>query len=265
MKKVINRFLKVIAENITTLVAIITGIWLFFSYKNYNTSELLAYIISILTLIAGSLLIEKLVHLTNLNKHVKNIESKLIQSDIFLYCHTSQFWKDALSSAKSLFLSGGSLFYVLAEKSGDLETLLNNGCKIEVVVVKPYSDAANLLYKNVIKEIQTPDKFSSNIVQTLDLLLEYKKAYPKQLVIRLNDHVPPFGIFAVYRDSKPLKIQVNLFSEKVSYDKRLALSIDDSVEQNHIAYDYFCNQITSLRNRLKECSIEDLEAIINKK
>lgn len=258
-----KKFIIFLLENLTIIVASITGICLFFSYKNRNTNELLGYIIAILTLIASSMLLEKSIKLSSIYKHVKSIESKLIESNVFMYCHSSSFWKEAMNSAKSIFISGGSLYHVIPEKTGDFEWLLKNGCKIEVVVVKPYSEASALLYKNVVMEIGNPDKFSDNTVQTLDFLLEYKKQYPEQLCIRLNDNVPAFGIFAVYRSSKPHKIQVNLFSEKVPYDKRLAISIDGSVEKNHFAYDYFSKQIELLKCRLPECTISELENITN--
>lgn len=261
----LKKFFMFLLENLTVIVAACTGTFLFFSYKNRNTNELLGYIIAILTLIATSMLIEKSVKLSSINKHIKNIESKLAETDIFMYCHASLFWQDALNSANSLFISGGSLYHVIPEKTGDFESLLKCGCEIEVVVVKPYSDAAKFLHKNVVMEINNSDNFSNNTIQTLDFLLKYKKNYPNQLTIRLNDHVPAFGIFATYKNSKPRRIQANFFSEKVPYDKRLAISLDQSVEKSKFAYDYFCNQIELLRSRLPECTITELEKIVNHK
>lgn len=276
----IKKILVFILENLTVIVAACTGTFLFFSYENREINELLGYIIAILTLIATSMLIEKSVKLSSINKHIKNIENdklisienriksveaKLVESDVFMYCHASLFWQDALNSANSLFISGGSLYHVIPEKTGDFESLLKNGCKIEVIVVKPYSDAAKFLHKNVVMEISNSDNFSENTIQTLDFLLKYKKKYPEQLTIRLNDHVPAFGIFATYKNLNPRRIQANFFSEKVPYDKRLAVSLDQSVEKSKFAYDYFCNQIELLRNRLPECTISELEEIVNYK
>lgn len=276
----LKRIWKFTFENITILVTSITGIYLFFSYKERNINELLGYIIGLLTLIAGSMLIEKTLKLTTIEKHIKNIEfdklleienhiksieAKLLESNVFMYCHASLFWQDALNSANSLFISGGSLYHVIPEKTGDFEILLKNGCKIDVVVVKPYSAASTYLHKNVVMEISNSDNFSNNTIQTLDFLLKYKKEYPGQLTIRLNDHVPAFGIFATYKDLNPRRIQVNFFSEKVPYDKRLAISLDQSVEKNKFAYDYFCNQIDMLKKRLPECTISELENIIQHK
>lgn len=265
MKEKIISGLKIVVDNFTTIIAIVMGIRLCISYRNFETDELLAYIISILTLIAGSMLIEKVFSIFSIKRDIKGINSKLIATDVFMYCHTSGFWNDALNSAKKLFISGGSLYHVIPERTGDFEKLLERGCEIEVVVVKPFSDASKLLHSNVVKEINNPDSFSDNTIQTLELLLKYKKERPKQVSIRLNDNVPAFGIFAVYRDSKPKTIQANLFSEKVAYDKRLAISVNDFTEKNHFAYEYFCNQIESLRNRLPECTITGLEAMIKQK
>ena len=80
-------------------------------------------------------------------------------------------------------------------------------------------------------EISNSDNLSNNTMQTLAFLLMYKKKYPNQLVIRLNDHLPAFGIFTTYKNSSLRKIQVNFFSKKVPYDKRLAISLEQSTEK----------------------------------
>lgn len=265
MKNFIKKGLMLVAQYSFPVITIVMGIYVGFTAENRTPEELLQSIVAMLALIAGTLLIEKFLLLSSIANDVKKIESKMVDSDVFMYCHASRFWEDALSSAQSLFISGGSLFHVLPEKSGDFLSLLRSGCKIEVVVVKPYSDAAEMLHRNVVKEIGASKQFSGNIIQTLDFLLEHKKEFPDQLTIRLNDHTPAFGIFAVYRDGIPQTIQANLFSEKVPYDKRLALSLEVSSERNRFAYDYFCSQIKFLEERLPECSLEELEKIIYNK
>lgn len=263
MRKFLKLFIVKVAEYIAPIITIIIGIYIGLTYNQHSTEEILSYIITLLTLIAGTLLIEKLMQLSSIDKRTKRIEKKIIDSDIFMYCNTSEFWHDAMNSAKSLFISGGSLFHVISEKPGDFQTLLKRGCQIEVVVMDPFSMASDLLYNNVVKEVQNTKRFSNNIIQTLELLFEFQKEYPKQLTIRLNNHVPSFGIFAIYKDDEPQKIQVNLFSERVPYDKRLAISLDSSSEKNHLAFEYFCNQINLLKERLPELSITELERIIN--
>lgn len=252
-----------VAQYSFPIITIVMGIYTGFTAEKRTSEELLQGIVTMLSLIAGTLLIEKFLQLSSIEKRIKKIESKMADSDLFMYCHASKFWADALSSAQSLFISGGSLFHVIPEKSGDFDVLLRNGCKIDVVVVKPFSDASEMLHRNVVKEIVSPEQFSENTIQTLEFLLEHKKAFPDQLTIRLNDHTPAFGIFAVYRDGTPRRIQANLFSEKVPYDKRLALNLEASSEKNRFAYDYFCKQIESLEERLPECSLEDLEKVVH--
>lgn len=263
MKDSVKKILMLAAQYSFPVITIVMGIHVGITAGNHTPEELLQSIVTMLSLIAGTLLIEKFLQLSSIEKRVKRIENKMVDSDVFMYCHASQFWEDALSSAQSLFISGGSLFHVIPEKSGDFDALLRSGCKVEVVVVKPFSDAAEMLHRNVVKEIGAPGQFSGNIIQTLEFLLEHKKAFPEQLTIRLNDHTPAFGIFAVYREGTPQKIQANLFSEKVPYDKRLALSLEASSEKNRLAYDYFCNQIKSMEERLPECSMEELAEIIH--
>lgn len=261
MKDKLKKSLAFLAENITNILAIVFGIILFFTYKNYLIEELLNYIISLLTLISGSLLIEKLIRLTSIDKNVRKIKNALIKSNLFIYCHTSTFWKDALTYGNSIFISGGSLFLVFSKNSGDFEELLKNKCKIEVVLMKPFSDASNLLYQNVVKEINSTDEFNQNILQTLGFLKSYMLKYPNQITIRLNDQVPAFGLMAVYKKTLPQKIQVNFYSEKVSYDKRLSLSVEN-IEDCKIAYQYYCKQIDYLKERLPVIQIEDIEQII---
>lgn len=262
--KVIIRFF---AENITAVLAIICGVWYFFSYKQYDTQELLAYIISILVFIAGSMLIERLVNISSIDKRIKNLESKLVYEDVFMYCHAKKFWDEAEKHAKKIIVSGGSLYHVIAERSGVFEKLLSNNCEIEVIVVKPYSEAAKLLCNEVVKEVNSTTRFSEHTVECLGLLEQYKKRFPKaKITIRLNDQVPPYGLFALYESTKqgikPRLIQVNFFSGKVAYDKRLALWIENSTAQSQIAYDYFCDRIIELQNRLNELSDDQLVSIL---
>ena len=261
MVRFFKKMIAILAENITTIVAIAGGIWLFFTYKKYTTDELLAYIISMLTLIASSLLIEKLVRLSSIEKKVEEIKTRLVLSDRFLFGHELNLWKDAIGSANSLFISGGSLHFLFGGKSGDFEELLKCGCSIEAVPVRPFTEASKNLYNNVVREVSTLEEFDRNIVQTLEFLIKYKKLYPKQVIIRLNDQIPAFGIVAVYRNFQPTNLQITLLSGKVPYDKRLILRVDDSPEETQYVFKYFNEQIVSLQERLSECTIEQIERI----
>ena len=261
MARFFKKMITILAENITTIVTIIGGIWLFFTYQKHATDELLAYIVSMLTLIASSLLIEKLVRLSSIEKNVEEIKTRLSLSDRFLFGHELSLWKDAIGSAKSLFISGGSLHFLFGGKPGDFEELLKSGCIIEVVPVRPFTEASKNLYNNVVKEVPSVEEFDRNIVQTLRFLINYKKLYPKQVIIRLDDQIPALGIVALYRKFQPTNLQITLLSGKVAYDKRLIIRIDDSPGKARYVYEYFNEQIVSLRERLSECTIEQIEMI----
>ena len=125
MKKIIKDIIKFIAENITGIMAIICGIWCFFSYKDVSEKELLAYIISILVLIASSMFIERFLKISSIEKRFKTLESSLTVKDIFMYCHAVKFWDYSEKYAKKIFISGGSLYHVIAERTGVFEHLLN--------------------------------------------------------------------------------------------------------------------------------------------
>lgn len=260
--KIFKKILKIFLSNITTIVTIIGGVYLFFTYQKYTVEELLNYIISFLVFIAITLLIEKLVNLESIERKLKSLNTKLEQSNIFLNCRTSEFWEDAKKMGNVIFVSGGSLHFLI-EKSGEIEALLKRGCKLEAVPVMPYSPASETLFNNVIKEIPSLDSFDNNINQTLSYLCNLKEQYPDKVVVRLNDKAPSLGIFAIYKDTLPISIQANIFSDKVSYDKRLSIRLTNSAYEHYFAYDYFCNQIDYLRTRLSECSVEQLKEIIN--
>lgn len=223
---------------------------------------MLNFIISFLVLIAATLLVEKLINLSSIERKLKYLESNLDQSSVFLNCRTSEFWEDAKNVAKAIFISGGSLHFII-EKSGEIESLLSKGCIIEAVPVKPYSTASASLYDNVIKEIPSSNSFDNNIIQTLSYLYNLKIKYPDQIIVRLNNEMPSLGLFAIYKDKLPINIQINLFSEKVSYDQRLSIRLTNSPNENYFAFGYFCSQIDYLRNRLPECSIEEIKQIID--
>ena len=258
VKKLFGAF----ASNITTIVTIVGGIYLLFTYQKYNVEELLNFIISFLVFIAITLLIEKLVDLEYIKERLKLLNSKMEQSSVFINCRTSEFWEDAQKMGKTIFISGGSLHFLI-EKSGEIETLLKRGCKLEAVPVRPYSKASEILFDNVIKEIPSLDSFDNNINQTLSYLCGLKQRYPDKVIVRLNDKAPSLGIFAIYKDSLPISIQANIFSDKILYDKRLSIRLTNTSYEHYFAYDYFCNQIDCMRNRLSECSVEQLQEIIN--
>lgn len=255
-----KKFLVFVAENITVILTIILGGIVFFTYKNYSEEQLLNYVISILTLIAASMLIEKLVKLDSIEKRVKKIEKAISQSHTFIHCNSTNFWRDAKEKGKHFFLSGGSLYHVLSEKSGDFESLLDSGCTFSVVIVRPYSDVSKQLFQSTIKEI-TLSSFNLNIVSTLSFLLPYIIKYPNQITVRINDVVPAFGIFAIYQGKTPTSIQVNLFSGKVSYDKRLSFVLN---EFNTIEFDYFCNQIIDIETSIPVVTAGEIELLLHK-
>lgn len=261
MARFFKKMITILTENITTIVTIVGGIWLFFTHQKYTTNELLAYIVSMLTLIASSLLIEKLVRLSSIEKKVEEIKTRLAFSDRLLFGHELNLWKDAIGSANSLFISGGSLHFLLGGKSGNFEELLKCGCRIEIVPVRPFTEASKNLYNNVVREVPTVEEFDRNIVQTLRFLIKYKKMYPKQVIIRLEDQIPALGIVAIYRNFQPTNLQITLLSGKVPYDKRLIIRVDDSPAKDRYVFEYFNEQIESLRERLSECTIEQIERI----
>lgn len=257
----LKKYLRGIAANITTLVTIAGGIWLFFTYQKYETAELLNYIITGIGLIAGTLLIEKLGKLRRIEEKVDKVAHELEQSKVFLNCRTSEFWHDAVKMGKAIFISGGSLHFII-EKSGEIETLLARGCVIEAVPVRPCSSASEDLFNSVIKEIGTLESFNSNIIQALDFLLNLSKAYPNQIIVRLNDQKPSLGLFAIYQNESPINIQANIFSEKVPYDRRLSIRLTDASGSNAFAFGYLCDQIRYMQERLPQLTEIQLDKII---
>lgn len=261
IKEILIKILVFIAENITCLLTILVGTYLFFHYSQLTIEQLLQYIIGGISLIAGSMLIEKVSLLEKIKKTLSVIAQNVKKESIFTNCQSSGFWKEALTSGKSIFMSGGSLFFVFSTNPGDFETLLKNGCKVEVVVMDPNSIATEILYNDVIKEVASLDAFKTNIRQTIAYLGQYKEKYPNQIIIRLDNHVPAFGIMAVYHNDRPKKIQVNLFSERVSYDRRLSFIVYEDGLENEFAYNYLCDQIERLKKRLPTCTIEEIKKI----
>lgn len=262
---ILKKILRILLQNGTSIAAIIVGIVSFFSYKGRTVEGSLAYIIALVVLIASTLLIEKVSTLSNIDKNLKSITEKSTISDRFLFCSTSSFWDNATKNCDAVFISGGSLYHVLSEKSGKLEELLKNGRKVEIVLMHPNNDATKFLYNSVVKEVSSISAFRNNILETLAFLLRFKEQYPDTLTIRLNNLVPAFGLMAVYRGGKVKTIQVNFYSEKVPFDNRLSMFVDDTFGNGYMAYEYFCNQINHIRGRLSECTADTIRRVLKSK
>lgn len=67
---------------------------------------------------------------------------------------------------------------------------------------------------------------------------------------------------AICQDKSPINIQANIFSEEVPYDRRLSIRLTEPSEQNAFAFEYFCNQINYLQDRLPQLTDTQLEKII---
>lgn len=242
---------------IPSIIAIIAGIY---SALSGSVDCQLRGISVVLTSLTGSLIIQYISSINRMDDRTKKLAEKLGEADIFQYARSTDFWDYARDNGEKLFISGGSLYNVFADRSGYLNDLLSKGKKIYVVIMKPESTAIKLLYENVVnsQEVSDSEVFKNHTKETIRMLHGLQEKFPRQIDIGFNDQVPSFGIFASLKADEPIRIQVNLFSEKINYDKRIAMIVskDDTTQQD--AYLYFKNQINLIKNRCRPASQEEI-------
>ena len=265
MKKLINKLKKegyLDVKTIPNYCAIAAGVFALFAFGNIERQ--LLGITLLLSFITATLLIQYNSSINRIDEKTRILTERIGEADIFQIARATDFWDYAREHGEELFISGGSLHNVFADRVGYLNDILAKGVKLYIVIMRPESEAIKLLYNNVVArlEVSNLEAFTNNTIETIKMINGFRKKYPDMIEISFNDHVPSFGVFAAIADGEPIRIQVNLFSERISYDKRIAMIVnkDDRIQQD--AYLYFKNQISLIKKRCKPATEEEIQKVL---
>lgn len=255
-KQILGIIMSVVFEHITLFATIIASVYIITSsqIEKYDSNTLLLWIIGLLGLIAIASVSEKYFKLTRIEKGVDEIQKSLHSTGRGLdnAAFTRKELKpleERLSDARQLTITGGSLCRLSDEYYAFFEKKLKDGCTIEIIMVEPYSNAANLLCDNIVYETKDHEQYSTKILESLNRFLRLKSEYNASMSIRLTKNVPPFSIIVSDCKTSNACIKVELYSYAVPTRERIQFEVlkDDSK-----SFMFFSKQLDTLRKESQE-------------
>lgn len=250
-KRIVLIIASVLFEHITLFATIMASVYILTKSQInvYDNNTLLLWIIGLLGLIATATVSEKYFKLTKIEKGIENIQSAVKSRSLRLdeLAFTRKELKPLearLSQAKKITITGGSLYRLSDEYYAFFESKLKNGCQLEVVMVKPYSNAANLLCDNVVYETKDYTQYSLKISESLQRFLRLKQEYNRNITIRLTENVPPFSLIVTDEDSPNASVKVELYSYSVPTRERMQFEV---TREDAKSFTFFIDQLCTIR------------------
>lgn len=246
----------ILFEHITLFATIVASIYIITTsqYQEYKTEDLLLWIIGLLGLIATASVSEKYFKLSKIEKSICKIE-KIIEkpkTGFDVLASTRQKLaplEERLARANTITITGGSLYRLSDEYYAFFEKKLSSGCQIEIIMVKPNSNAANLLCDNVVYETKDYTEYSRKIEESLKRFLRLKKETNRNIQVRLTNKVPPFSLIVTDEKEANALIKVELYSYSVPTRERMQFEIS---KEDSSSFLFFLNQLEVIRNTSQE-------------
>lgn len=250
-KKILEKTICILLEHLTLFATILASVYIVIDsqIRTYSVEMLLLWIISLLGLIATATASEKFFKLNKIEKEISSINQNLLSSsssldDIFLTRKELLPLEERLKESKSIVITGGSLTRLSDEYYALFQSKLSQQCTIEIIIVKPYSNAANMLCDNVVYETSDYDKYSSKIEESLERFIRLKNDYPNLVTIRLSNNTPPFSIIGTDLNSENASMKIELYSFACPTRERYQFFVKNS---DKASLNFFKAQLDELR------------------
>lgn len=253
MIKKFENFFYVILENIPTILTIVIGAFVVLKNQQeaYEISKLLGWIITILALMATSMLIERFGRLQKIEKNVtetnnflKNQEGKASLDTILVNRKQVHSLELRLKYAKDIRISGASLFRLTTEYLGFLQEKAKEGCKFKFLLLDPNCEAAKLVATHIVYEVNDNQTYINNINTTISNLTLLKKKYPDNIEIKIADFIPSFSIFITDPEKEDGTIRVEIYTQAVPTRERPQLALSNNREPHW--FKFFLNQFDEM-------------------
>lgn len=258
-KRIVRIVSSILFEHITLFATMIASVCIIIKSQinAYNNNTLLLWIIGLLGLIATATVSEKYFKLSKIEKGIEDIQSAVKKNSIGLdelvfTRKELEPLEERLSPVKKITITGGSLCRLSDEYYAVLENKLKNGCQLEIIMVKPYSNAANLLCDNIVYETNDYEQYSIKISNSLQRLLRLKRVYESNISIRLTENVPPFSLIVTDENSSNAAIKIELYSYSVPTRERMQFEI---TKEDIKSFTFFINQLIALRKASYEIDV----------
>ncbi|OAV45691.1 hypothetical protein A3850_014850 [Lewinella sp. 4G2] len=146
-------------------------------------------------------------------------------SDIFRTRKDLQPLEERLRGAQSVYIIGGSLFRLSSEYTSTFEKLLNENCKIRLLLLNPDSFIAEQTAKNIVYEIDDYSVYRTYILSSISNFSKLKKKHPNLIDIRVMDYLPSYSLFGVGKSNSEFSVMVELYSNNIPARDRLHFNV----------------------------------------
>lgn len=179
-----------------------------------EVSEMLQWILVVLTLLATTQLADRIRFMRNLDnkvdKLVENISSSGANS---FFVRRMPNLIERLRTAKSISINGITLSTTSGTFFGVFEQRIKDGAQIRLMIVDPNKPVMDIIVNRFHKH-QDTEKAKREIEHTLDNLKALASIIPTRgrFQVRLFPHAPPYGIWIIDANRPNAEIWVELYS-----------------------------------------------------
>lgn len=251
----LKRVLFVLIQNTPTILTIVIGAYVVLKNQQepYSSSALLGWIITILCLIATSMLIERFMSLNKIEKNVSETntflklrEGKASLDDIFITRKELKPLEERLKYTKDIKITGASLFRLTTEYMNLFEDKANEGCTFKFIILNPNCEATKLVADNIVYEINDIKTYINNINNTISSLKLLKEKYPDKIEIKKVNFLPAYSLVITDSEKDNGIIRLELYTQQVPTRNRPQLVVLKSREPKW--YKFFSNQFDMMWN-----------------
>src|SRR6266498_4550383 len=146
MRKKAEKVISFLIEHLPLLVTMFFSAYIVSrsQFEAYDTNTLLLWVVSLLGLLATSILVERLSKLRRIENFVEAMHEHLLNQerkpsiDLILSDRKSlPPLESRMQSSREIMISGGSLFRLTSEYIGYFEQKAREGCRMKFLLVKP--------------------------------------------------------------------------------------------------------------------------------
>jgi hypothetical protein len=247
---------------IPTILTIVFGIYITLKnqQKAYDTSTLLGWIITLIGLLATSLLIERVITIRKIEKSVNETNNFLKLRDGLpsldsILKNRQQLLplEERLKYSKDIRITGGSLFRLSSEYIGFFEEKVKEGCRFKFLLLNPDCSAAKLIAENIVYEVDSYEVYKNNINNAIANLKALKTKFPEKIHIKITDFIPSYSLFICDPDNDQGNIMVELYTPAVTTRQRPHLILLKGREPGW--FKFFCGQFESIWNNSSNIEI----------
>ena len=248
-----NRTLTNILEYLPIVLTMGFGVYLALKVQleTIDDSKLLGWILTILCLLATSILVDRFTNLRRIEKYseevnelLKTKKGKVSLETILSTRKTLPPLEERLQSAKEVVITGGSLFRLSSEYLGLFEKLAKDGCKMKFLMLSPETESAKITAENIVYEIQDYSSYKNYIQSSIYGFKKLKEKYPESVEIRLSEYLPSFSIFGIDTTKDNGEIMIELYTHNVPTRERPHFLLQSKREP--FWYKFFLNQFESI-------------------